>query len=145
MLCLSTLNAAAKACTSKNHQWKEPFTLRRRKWAAEIKQPTTWLNQLSYFQWYDIYIYTIIYRLTLQNNRFNLSGTIPSMVEPCKTIFEPLKIPISHLLLLVGWKRFPNPMGPIIIPSKPGRIKSPFSQSIHQVFLSKQSFEKTIN
>ena len=88
MLCLSTLNAAAKACTSKNHQWKEPSTLRRRRWVAEIKQPTTWLNQLSYFQWYDIYIHIYIYRLTLQNNRFNLSGTIPNMVEPCKTIFE---------------------------------------------------------
>ena len=34
------------------------------------------------------YIYIYIYRLTLQNNRFNLSGTIPNMVEPCKTIFE---------------------------------------------------------
>lgn len=32
--------------------------------------------------------YIYISRLTLQNNRFNLSGTIPNMVEPCKTIFE---------------------------------------------------------
>ena len=52
-----------------------------------------------------------------------------------RTPFEPLKIRLSHLILLVGWKRFPNPMGPIIIPSKPGRIKSPFSQSIHQGIL----------
>ena len=37
--------------------------------------------------------------------------------------------PIPSHEILVGWKRFPNPMGYIIIPSKPGRIKSPFSQS----------------
>ena len=56
-------------------------------------------------------------------------------MDPMGYTTEPLKIPLSHLIIQVGRKRFPNPMGPIIIPSKPGRIKSPFSQSIHQGIL----------
>ena len=42
-------------------------------------------------------------------------------------IIEPFFLRLSHLILLflVGWKRFPNPTKPIIIPSKPGRFWSP--------------------
>ena len=76
MLCLSTSNAAAKACTSKNHQWKEPFTLRGcwNKTTNHMAESTLIFSMI----WY-IYIC----RLTLQNNRFkwfNLSGTIPNIV-----------------------------------------------------------------
>ena len=37
-------------------------------------------------------------------------------------IIEPLTMPLSHLTLLVGLKRFSNPINPIIIPSKSGSI-----------------------
>ena len=37
-------------------------------------------------------------------------------------IIEPLTMPLSHLILLVGLKRFSNPINPIIIPSKSGSI-----------------------
>ena len=46
--------------------------------------------------------------------------------------------PIPSHEILVGWKRFPNPMGPIIIPSKPGRIKSP--NQLTRVFLMAHIF-----
>ena len=41
---------------------------------------------------------------------------------PWIIIIEPLTLPLSHLILLVGLKRFSNPINPIIIPSKSGSI-----------------------
>ena len=48
---------------------------------------------------------------------------------------EPLKIPLSHLIILVGWEV--SLLWVIIIPSKPGSI-IPYSNQLTRVFLMAQ-------
>ena len=125
------------------HRWviSGPLNIASLKHTPLLKRKTYHIHQILDCCWYPIVSHCIPskqYTWVISHvPMFHITQALDSMIGIWSTrwlLFQVMSnIPKSwDIYQLVGWKRFPNPMGPIIIPSKPGRIKSPFSQSINQ-------------